>query len=222
MRCLAAAREICCKHQGSICLDPTIAIPTLRVLLLYAHPNPDSFVAALHRATIETLAADGHEVDDCDLYAENFDPVLSRAERLGYHAVPANRAPVEEHVRRLERAEALVLVYPVWNFGFPAILKGYFDRVFLPGVSFRLENGLTVPNLKNIRHLVAVTTYGAPRHRAMLLGDAPRRIVKRVLRVLVAPLAKVRYLALHRMNTVTQAEREAFILKVRAALKGLS
>jgi NAD(P)H dehydrogenase (quinone) len=194
----------------------------LKILVLYAHPNPDSYVAALHSVVLETLRGDGHAVDDCDLYAEEFDPVLSKAERLGYHAVPQNRAPVQSHVERLQSAEALVLVYPVWNFGFPAILKGYLDRVFLPGVSFRLENGLVVPNLRNIRHLVAVTTYGAPRHRAMLLGDPPRKIIKRVLRVLIAPLAKVRYLALHRMNVVTQAEREAFIAKVRHSLQGLS
>jgi NAD(P)H dehydrogenase (quinone) len=194
----------------------------LRILVLYAHPNPDSFVSALHRAALETLRADGHEIDDCDLYEEGFDPVLSREERQNYHAVPGNRAPVENHVQRLERAEALVLIYPVWNFGFPAILKGYLDRVFLPGVSFRLEHGLTVPNLRNIRHLVAITTYGAPRHRAMLLGDPPRKLVKRVLRVLVAPLAKLQYLALHRMNLVTLPEREAFIARVRRGLKGLS
>jgi NAD(P)H dehydrogenase (quinone) len=194
----------------------------LRILVLYAHPNPDSYVAALHAAALDALRSDGHEIDDCDLYAEEFNPVLSRADRGIYHQVPGNRAPVEDHVQRLERAEALVLVYPVWNFGFPAILKGYFDRVFLPGVSFRLENGLTVPNLKNIRHLIAITTYGAPRHRAMLLGDAPRKVVKRVLRVLVAPLAKVQYLALHRMNLVTLEEREAFIAKVRSKLRGLA
>ncbi len=194
----------------------------MRILVLYAHPNPDSFASALHRAAVETLRADGHEVDDCDLYAEGFDPVLSREERLGYHAVPQNRAPVEDHIRRVERADALVLVYPVWNFGFPAILKGYFDRVFLPGVSFKIENGLVVPNLKQIRHLIAITSYGAPRFRAMLLGDAPRKVVTRVLRVLCAPLAKTQYLALHRMNLATQAEREAFLAKVRKRLKGLT
>jgi NAD(P)H dehydrogenase (quinone) len=197
-------------------------VSPLKVLVLYAHPNPDSFAAALHSAAIETLRAGGHEVDDCDLYAEGFDPVLSKAERLAYHAIPENRAPVESHVGRLLAAEALVLVHPVWNFGFPAILKGYLDRVFLPGVSFRLENGLAAPNLQNIRRLVAIATYGAPRHRAMLMGDPPRRIVKRVLRGLIAPLGKVRYLALYGMNRVTQQQREAFLAKVRRDLEGLS
>jgi NAD(P)H dehydrogenase (quinone) len=78
-----------------------------------------------------------------------------------------------------------------------------------------------VPNLHKIRHLFVATSYGAPRHRAMLLGDPPRKVIKRVLRVLVAPMARVRYLALHRMNTVSSTDREAFIEKVVRELQGL-
>jgi putative NADPH-quinone reductase len=193
----------------------------MRVLVLYAHPNPESFGAAIHRTLVETLEAVGHAVDDCDLYGEGFDPVLSREERLGYHDVPGNRAPVADYVRRLEEAEALVLVFPVWNFGFPAILKGFLDRVFLPGVSFRIENGLVQPNLRHIKRLMAVTTYGAPRWRAMLMGDPPRKVVMRMLRVLAAPNARARYLALHDMNRQSPAGREAYLRRVAEAARGL-
>jgi putative NADPH-quinone reductase len=193
----------------------------MRVLILYAHPNPESFGAAIHRTLVQTLEAAGHAVDDCDLYGERFDPVLSREERLGYHDVPGNRAPVADYVRRLEEAEALVLVFPVWNFGFPAILKGFLDRVFLPGVSFRIENGLVQPNLRHIKRLMAVTTYGAPRWRAMLMGDPPRKVVMRMLRVLAAPNARARYLALHDMNRQTRAGREAYLRRVAEAARGL-
>ncbi|WP_171524201.1 NAD(P)H-dependent oxidoreductase, partial [Acinetobacter baumannii] len=62
----------------------------MKVLVLYCHPNPESYGAALHRAVVETLVAKGHEVDDCDLYAEGFDPVLTRAERAGYHDLESN------------------------------------------------------------------------------------------------------------------------------------
>jgi putative NADPH-quinone reductase len=140
---------------------------------------------------------------------------------MAYHDVPGNRAPVADYVRRLEHAEALVLVFPVWNFGFPAILKGFLDRVFLPGVSFRIENGLVQPNLTHLKCLVAVTTYGAPRWRAMLMGDPPRKVVMRMLRVLVAPNARARYLALHDMNRQTQDGREAFLRRVRDTVSRL-
>jgi NAD(P)H dehydrogenase (quinone) len=190
----------------------------MRILVLYAHPDPDSFVAALHRAAVAALAAAGHEVDDCDLYAEGFDPVLSREERLHYLDVPDNRKTVESYVQRLERAEGLVLVHPVWNFGYPAILKGFLDRVFLPGVSFRLVDGLATPNLTNLKVLASVATYGSPRWRAFLMGDPPRKLANRVLRVLVAPDAKRRYLALHDMNRQTPERRRAFLARVEQEL----
>ena len=110
----------------------------MRVLVLYAHPAEKSFNSSLHALIVDRLAATGHIVDDCDLYAEGFDPCMSRAEHFGYHDIPANIESVRPYVERLRGAEALVLSFPVWNFGYPAILKGFFDRVFLPGVSFKL------------------------------------------------------------------------------------
>jgi putative NADPH-quinone reductase len=192
----------------------------MRVLVLYAHPDPGSYVAALHRATIEGLAAAGHEVDDCDLYAEGFDPILSREERLRYHDLSCNRAPVEPYIRRLEAAEGLVLVFPVWNFGLPAILKGFFDRVFLPGVSFRLENGRVWPNLHHLTSMVAVATYGGSRWRAFAMGDPPRKIVHRALRA-VAPRARVSYFAAYDMNRATLARRSTFLADVGLAMRRL-
>jgi NAD(P)H dehydrogenase (quinone) len=190
----------------------------MRVLVLHAHPNPESYNAALYRLTVERLKAAGHEVDACDLHDEDFQPVLSKAERLGYHAIPANRAPVEAYVQRLERAEALVLIYPVWNFGFPAILKGFIDRVFLPGVSFKIVDGLVRPSLQHITKLMVITTYGGPRWRAFLVGDPPRKYATRVLRALIRPTASSSYLAHYDMNRSTDATRKAFIDKVVAAL----
>lgn len=190
----------------------------MRVLVLHAHPNPESYNAALFRLTVERLTTAGHEVDACDLHEEDFQPVLSRAERIGYHAIPANRAPVEAYVHRLEKAEGLVLVYPVWNFGFPAILKGFIDRVFLPGVSFKIVDGLVRPNLQHIRKLVVITTYGGPRWRAFLVGDPPRKFATRVLRALIKPTASRAYHAHYDMNRSTDASRKAFIDRVDVAL----
>jgi NAD(P)H dehydrogenase (quinone) len=190
----------------------------MRILLVYANPNPASFGAALRDAAEAALVGAGHRVNCCDLYAEGFDPVMSLQERVGYHDLGSNRTPVEQHVRRLEEAEGLVLVFPVWNFGFPAILKGYFDRVFLPGVSFRMENGRARPNLLHLRLLGAVATYGGPRWRALLLGDPPRRTVGRVLRAAIAPRACFRYLAHYDMNRSTPTSRMAFLDRVSLVL----
>ena len=191
----------------------------MRVLVLFAHPVEDSFSAALHALVLEGLQAAGHEVDDLDLYKEDFDPRLSREERLTYHNLDVNRQAVAPYVDRLLAAEALVIVHPVWNFGYPAILKGFFDRVFLPGVSFGLRNGKVVPILHNIRRLSVVTTYGGSRLRALLVGDPPRKVGTRVLRAVIKPGARVDYLALYDMNRATEADRARFLGRVRKVME---
>lgn len=191
----------------------------MRVLVLYAHPVETSYCAALHRVTVEALAMAGHEVDDCDLYAEGFNPVMSRQERLEYHDETACTKPVQEYVDRLRAAEALVICTPVWNYGYPAILKGFLDRVFLPGVSFKLVNGKAASNLQHIRKIAAVTTYGGSRFRTMLMGDAPRKMFKRTLRAIVYPFARAKYLALYDLNRADDAARIAFLEKVGSAMR---
>ena len=184
-----------------------------RALVLYAHPCAESFSAALHDRVVGGLTARGCEVDDCDLNAEGFPPVLTAEERRGYHDEATNTAPVADYVARLRAADTLVMVFPVWNFGYPAILKGFMDRVFLPGVSFRLVAGRVHPNLTHIRRLAAVTTYGATRLRAVMAGDPPRKGVTRMLRHVCRP-ARLRYLALHDMNRAGGAARGAFLDRV--------
>ena len=191
----------------------------MRVLVLFAHPVETSFASELHRVVVAALREGGHEVDDCDLYAEGFDPVLSRQERIDYHDLSINRRNVEGYVERLLAAEALVLVHPVWNFGFPAILKGYFDRVLLPGVSFQLVDGKVRPSLHNIRKLGAVVTYGGDRWRALLMGDPPRKVLKRVVRAVVHPTARTRYIALYDMNRNDETKCGAFLQKVASEMR---
>ncbi len=186
-----------------------------RVHVLYANPVPESFGAAAHTATLEALEAGGWQVDDCDLYAEGFDPVLTTEERRGYHDVPANRASAGNYVDRLEAADALVFCFPVWNFGYPAILKGWFDRVMLPGVSFHLKDGALAPGLDRLRKVGAVTTYGATRMNAFLVGDPPRRLLTRVMRGGLRPVRQVRYVAQYDMNNIDPAGCEAFLSRVR-------
>ena len=189
----------------------------MRALVIHAHPSPASFSAALAREAAEALTQGGVDVDLCDLYAENFDPVLPAAAYARYLDVPANSVGVERHVERLLAADTLVFVFPVWHDGPPAILKGYFDRVFLAGVVFDIRDGVFYPRLGHIRRLGAVALYGADRVRTARVGDLPRRFVKHNLKPLVAPDARYDYLAAYGMDRATAADRAQFLARVRRA-----
>lgn len=195
----------------------------MRFLVVHAHPVETSYNRALFHAVVETLTANGHEVDPLDLYAENFDAVLSRQERLDYHEVPGNQTPeIKPYVDRLMAAEGVIFVHPVWNYGYPAILKGYFDRIFLPGVAFVLEGGgdrgKLVPNLTHIKQVAYVTSYGGNRWRTFVMGDPPRRLAKRWAWVTFRTKRPPKYLALYDMNNVTPEQLTAFIDKVKTEI----
>jgi NAD(P)H dehydrogenase (quinone) len=193
---------------------------TMRVFLLYANPNAKSFGAALHNTVVETLGTRGHQVDDCDLYTEVFNPIMSDQERENYNNTSINTPDVVHYAERLLRAEALVLIYPVWNEGFPAILKGFFDRVFVPGVSCTMgPDGSVTPSLDRVKKLAAVCTYGADRLSTFLLGDPPRRVVKRLVRAMPGHAISCEYLANYNMNKATPVSRAAFLTKVQKAFE---
>jgi len=99
------------------------------------------------------------------------------------------------------------------------MLKGYFDRVWLPGVSFELVDGKVESRLRHIRKLGAVLTYGAAPFRAFVAGNPPKKIVKRVLRAQINPIKPVTFLAHYDMNNSTPETRTQFMGKVKRTME---
>lgn len=197
----------------------------MKTLLIHCHPNPESYNAALYRAAGQALTEGGHEVQALDLYAEGFDPVLTRAERKAYLEDPTwVEQRVQSHVDALRWAEQLVFVHPTWWYGPPAVLKGWLERVWLPGVAFMPPSRageVTKPMLQNIRQLAVVTTGGAPWWWLKVIGDPHKKLFTRGLRVLFHKRARVHWLQLHEMNTVSADKRALFLRKVERTLKEL-
>ena len=192
----------------------------MRVHLIYAHPVETSFNAALRDQIVAGLSP-RHEVDVLDLNAEGFNPVMSRAERLGYHDMPDNIVPVAGYVERLRAAQALVLCFPAWSFGPPAILKGWIDRVMLPGVSLHIQaDGRVLGGLTHLQKLGGVVTYGQTHWRARLMGDYPRKLVRRYLRYSMGMSKPVTFQAHYAMNVSTPESRARFLRQVDRAMAG--
>ncbi len=150
----------------------------MNVLIVHAHHEPRSFCSALASQAVTTLWAMGHEVVLSDLYAMQFNPVSDRrnftsvkdpdylkqqAEESYATEVEGFSHDIDVEIAKLENADAIILSFPLWWFGVPAILKGWFDRVLVAGRVYGgpkiYENGI---GRSQKRGLVLMTTGGGP------------------------------------------------------------
>jgi NAD(P)H dehydrogenase (quinone) len=130
----------------------------MKILVVYAHPNPASFNHALLDQFNQGLQAAGHEAEILDLYALGFNPVLSAADLA---ALPQGKIPpdIAAHQDRVARAEGLAFIFPLWWSSLPALLKGWIDRVFSLGFAYDFREGGPVGLLKH-RKALLITTCG--------------------------------------------------------------
>ncbi|MBV8593113.1 MAG: NAD(P)H-dependent oxidoreductase [Caulobacteraceae bacterium] len=191
----------------------------MKVLYVYCHPLPDSFHGAIRGAALAALDQHGHAVDLLDLYAESFEPALTAQQRRVYFDPALNHAGLADYVARLKAAEALVVQFPTWCFGPPAMLKGYFDRLMIPGVAYDTQD--SKPTLGNFRKIVGVVTYGQSWTTALWMGEAPRKMVTRFLRWFSGGKAETQYHALYNIDRSSEAARKAFILRIEKAMAAI-
>lgn len=151
----------------------------MNILIVFAHPEPRSFCGALKDVAVETLAGLGHQVSVSDLYGQSFQPVGGRADfdhpsadgpfnyqaeqRRAYETASyeADLAAEQEKVRA---ADLIMLNFPLWWFGAPAILKGWIDRVMSVGFAYDSDRRFDKGGLRGRKGMVTVTT-GSPSER---------------------------------------------------------
>jgi NAD(P)H dehydrogenase (quinone) len=195
--------------------------PTVKCLVVIAHPVKESLCNALALHAVNTLRAAGHEVVIENLYDQQFAPALTQAERQSYYAQTFDASKLTEEVARLTAAEALVLVFPTWWFGLPAILKGWFDRVWAPGAAYdhAADLGAIQPRLCKLRFAIAMTTLGSPWWVDRFVMWQP---IKRQLKVALlgtcAPACKFQMLSLYQSEKIDAAVFEKFCKRINTSL----
>ncbi len=145
----------------------------MNTLIIYAHPEPQSFNAAMKQRAVDTLAARGHEVVVSDLYAMKFNPVAGpgdttqpvdnsyfhlQIEQAAALLNSTSSSDIRTEQEKVRRAELLIFQFPMWWYSVPAIMKGWIDRVLSYG--FAYGGGAS---LQGKRALIATTT-GGPEH----------------------------------------------------------
>jgi len=195
----------------------------MRCLVVTAHPLANSLCQALADAAASTLSEAEHECRRVDLYRSQFSPLLTSDERASYYG-SFDASAVTGEIEDLLWAEIMVLVFPTWWFGPPAILKGWFDRIWAPGIAYdhAADLGAIHPRLRRLRKVIAITTLGSPWWVDWLVLRQPvRRILKTAILRTCAPQASLTFLSFYKCERLSPQSVNAALARVKTALKAL-
>jgi putative NADPH-quinone reductase len=197
----------------------------MQALVVVAHPCDDSFTHAVAERAVAGLRARGHAVEVVDLYALGFRVAMSPEERHAYHGeTPLIDEHTREHARLVGWADCLVFVYPTWWSGQPAMLKGWLERVMVPGVAFVFDerSGKVRPGLRHVRRLVGISSYGSRRSLVKLINDNGRRTITRTLRMSCGLRTRSTWLGLYGIDTASESRRRQFLDRVETTMARLA
>lgn len=184
---------------------------TMKTLVVLCHPSADSLTAHLADHVMASLQAGGHDATLHDLYQEGYDPRLTAEEFAAYNTA------IHEDAEGLQSYQAMVLVFPTWWSGLPAMLKGWIDRSFLPGTAFVPDpiNKTIRPRLTKLRHIMVITTLGGPAWIDRLVLRCPvYRILKWGVFKACSPKARFVMFSLYRSEGVSTQRLAQFKQKI--------
>jgi len=190
----------------------------LKTLLVIAHPQQNSLCRHLAQETKAHLQSRGYEITVKDLYKESFDPVLTAQERDSYYSDCFDVAEVENDIRQLQEAECLILLFPTWWFGLPAILKGWIDRIWVPGYAYLHAEDMTgiKPNLHKLKEVRVITTLGSPWWvDRFIMGRPVRKILKIGIVGACTSGCDFKMLSLYNSESLTEEKVQQFIARIK-------
>tara|TARA_Y100000034_G_C6737671_1_gene327150 strand:+ start:59 stop:628 length:570 start_codon:yes stop_codon:yes gene_type:complete len=151
----------------------------MKVLIVYAHPGSEGYCPMVLQQTVAKLNDKNIEFEVLNLYEMKYDPVLYPEELYTKKPFEISKQNLEIQ-RKIKEVEKFIFIYPVWWGTMPAILKGFFEKVFTPGFAFNFKGGVPIKLLKG--KAVVINTRGSPKVATWFLGDtANKHIAKDIL-----------------------------------------
>ncbi|MDN9009783.1 NAD(P)H-dependent oxidoreductase [Brevibacillus laterosporus] len=192
----------------------------MKAVILFAHPGTKSFNHAILQQVTESLHKHGITPSLRNLYEQKFSPIFSPADMQALEQEQVPKA-IEEEQTILSESDLLIMIYPVWWWSQPAILKGYIDRIFSDGFAFQYEKNGPVGLLTGKQALVFTTTRESQREmQANGLDEVVKKqVVDGILRF--SGFEPVIYHNFAEVPYVEEAIRENYLQQVDQAIASL-
>lgn len=181
------------------------------ILIINGHPNKDSYNYSLSKAYQQGLEQSGVKYDQINIADLQFDPNL----KYGYQSRIELEPDLKESLEKIQKADHLVWFFPMWWYGYPALMKGFVDRTFLPGITFKYEDGDLFPKklLKGKTGHIVVTADTPGWYDRLIMGKpAIRQFKKGTLEFCGVSPVKVSFIAPIRNSS--EAFRNKWINKI--------
>lgn len=188
----------------------------MKVVIVFNHPYEGSFGNAILNSVTKGLKGANHEVDLMHLDNDGFNPVMSKADLQAFVEHKPVDPQVIDYNKRLEQADHLIFIFPIWWDLMPAMTKGFLDRVLTPGVVYDHHPrgfGL-VPLLKNLRGVTIITTMNKPKIMySLLIGNLIKKaMIKSVFKTM--GYKNLKWLSYNMVKSVNQEKRVKWLTEI--------
>jgi NAD(P)H dehydrogenase (quinone) len=192
----------------------------MNILIIYAHPNEESFCSAIKEKLVEGLEVNKNIVRIHDLYSSNFNPKLSKTELVGDPKTLTGYKTIEKYQQDIIWANLIIIIHPAWWYGAPAILKGYFDRVLTEGFAFIYENDEPDPKLLNKNGFLIQTFDATEEMEKELFNDITYRNIFYTWKY--CGVEDWQRKAFHRVNFVSKEQRTKWLDEIYVIGKSIN
>ncbi|UBM59629.1 NAD(P)H-dependent oxidoreductase [Marinilongibacter aquaticus] len=185
----------------------------MRVAIIFNHPYDQSFCSAILKSVQKGLEKANHEIDLFHLDRDGFNPVMTAADLKAFRDHKPIDRKVIEYKERLEKADHLIFIFPIWWELMPAMTKGFIDKVIFPGIAYTYTNGgySMAPRLKKVKSVTIITTMNTPKVLYRLLfGNA---IKKALITGTFWKMGykKTKWISLNRVKAVSENKRKNWL-----------
>jgi putative NADPH-quinone reductase len=193
------------------------------ITIIYAHPLKEGMNADIRSALTEHLRATKQSYGLIDLYDDGFSPAMTAAERKNFFNCAGESADplVLKYQKMLKETGHLVFMFPLWFYDQPAMLKGFFERVCLPGFAYAYTENGVAPMLTHLQKVTVLTTSGAPTELFAAISDnsVEKHFVGRIVRNFVGPIAEGAEAVWMNLGPAASSGLESHITRIKDRFK---